>query len=444
MPARKTPEDYHNLAADRGLVWLGETPPGSQRPTTWRCLAAQHVFERTYNLVTALKGCPLCSGRVRKTPEDYHTLARAHGLTWLGPAVNTTREETRWRCGAGHVFAARYTTLQQGSACPHCAGRASKTFSDFAALARAQGLTWLGRRARATREKTSWRCAQGHRFSASFNGVQAGHGCPVCAGNAPLTDADYRRAGRAHGLTWLGPRPKRARLPARWRCRRGHLWVAPLSTVLRGKGCPACRPPRRTTADYRALARSRGLTWVGPLPATVQDKTQWRCKHGHVFSTRYALIRRGTGCPRCSGHGARTALDYRELARARGLTWLGPEVRQTNHKTTWQCRKQHRFSAGYNTVQGGHGCPVCAGNAPKAARDYRALARSRKFKWIGPELPRAVSVKTTWECSLGHRWQQRYNTIQQGSGCPACARYDPAESARTVRRRARDRSAKAE
>jgi hypothetical protein len=55
-----------------------------------------------------------------------------------------------------------------------------------------------------------------------------------------------------------------------------------------------------------------------------------------------------------------------------------------------------------------------------------------------------VAVKTTWECSLGHRWQQRYNTIQQGSGCPECARYDPAESSRAVRRRARELWAKTE
>lgn len=436
MPARKTPEDYHQLAAARGLVWLGKAAPGTQRPTTWRCRDRHHVFARTYNRILTLRGCPLCSGRVRKTPDDYAALARLHGLTWLGPEVDTTRERTQWRCAAGHVFESRYSSIQQGSGCPRCSGKAAHTAADFHVLARARRLTWLGSEPVPTRIKTTWRCPRGHAFAATFNSVQSGHGCPQCAGNARRSAADFRRVGRSQGLTWLGPLPEQVRLATRWKCAQGHVWSAPLSTVLRGHGCLACRAPRRSTAAYEALARRRRLTWLGPLPETVLGRTRWRCQAGHEFETRYALLQRGSGCPRCSGHGARTTDDYRDLARLRKLKWLGPEVASTGDKTQWQCRRQHRFWATYNSVRGGHGCAVCAGNARKVAADYHALARLRNFKWIGSALPRAVSVKTTWACSLGHRWSARYNSIQQGSGCPTCARHGPAETAREVRRRA--------
>ncbi len=95
MPAAKTPEDYHALAAARGLEWLGTTPPGTLRPTTWRCRAEGHVFARTYNRIQAIQRCPHCVGRVRKAPADYHRLAQAHHLTWLGPDVATTRAATQ-------------------------------------------------------------------------------------------------------------------------------------------------------------------------------------------------------------------------------------------------------------------------------------------------------------------------------------------------------------
>ncbi len=420
MPARKQPEDYRDLATARGLIWRDKVAPGTRNLTPWRCRAEGHVFERTYNLVQALKGCPICSGRLRKTPADYHALAEERGMRWLGPKVSTTNDLTEWQCVQGHRFTSRYTSLQQGFGCAICSNRVRKSARDYRALARAHRLTWLEKRPPLTRQKTLWRCAQGHRFTATYNTLQQGHGCPTCAGNRPPTAADFRRAGQLHDLVWLGPLVANRRAKSRWRCANGHVWETALNTVADGQGCPRCRPPRRDDSDYRALARRRGLTWLGPLPATVTEKTKWRCAQGHTFATRYDLIRRGSGCPQCAGHLRKTDADYRAMGRERKLTWLGPSVARTAQKTRWRCRRGHVFAAPYNTLRAGHGCPTCAGNARKTAADYRALARARKLRWIGPEVPRSVSLKSLWACSLGHRWATRYNSIQQGSGCPEC------------------------
>lgn len=420
MPSAKRPPDYRNLAAARGLVWLGKVAPGTRHLTPWRCRAQGHVFERTYNLVQALKGCPICSGRVRKTPADYHALAKERGMRWIGTAAPTTNDLTDWQCAQGHRFTSRYTSLQQGVGCAICSSRVRKTAEDYQALARARRLSWLAKRAPMTRHKTAWSCAHGHRFTASYNTIQQGHGCPTCAGNRPPTAAAFRRAGKTHNLVWLGPLVTRRSARTRWRCVNGHIWETCLSTVANSQGCPRCRPPRRGAADYRVLAERHRLTWLGPLPDTVTQKTQWQCTQGHTFSTRYDLIRRGSGCPVCAGHLRKTDADYRAMARTRKLTWLGPAVRRTAQKTRWRCRRGHVFASPYNTLREGHGCPTCAGNARKTAADYRALARARKLRWIGPEAPRSVGSKSVWECSLGHRWATRYNSIQQGSGCPEC------------------------
>lgn len=196
MPAAKHSEDHHRLAASRGLERLGDTPPGNQRLTTWRCLAAGHVFERTHNLIQAIQRCPHCAGRVRKTAADYHALAATRGWTWLGPAVTTSRASTRWRCAAGHVLAMRYSNVQQGTGCPACSGRARKTAADYRALARAQGLRWQGKRGVSTQTKTTWQCAARHGFRASYNSVQAGHGCPTCASQTPRARMGRPGSGR--------------------------------------------------------------------------------------------------------------------------------------------------------------------------------------------------------------------------------------------------------
>lgn len=321
MPAAKHSEDYHRLAAARGLEWLGDSPPGTQRLTTWRCKTAGHVFERTYNLIQAIERCPHCVGRVRKTAADYHALAATRGWTWLGPAVTTSRAKTRWRCAAGHVVSARYSTVQQGIGCPACSGRARKSVVDYRALGREHGLRWKGHQALPTAQKTSWQCAAGHAFRASYNSVQAGHGCPRCAGSLPRAAADYRRIGREYGLTWLGPLPPRTSVPTRWRCKAGHVWTTRLNTVARGHRCPHCTGyAPKTAADYRALARERKSRWLGPmLPATTKIKTRWGCSLGHRWSQTYSVLQQGSGCPICARPGPislRTATKRLQRAAA--------------------------------------------------------------------------------------------------------------------------------
>jgi hypothetical protein len=76
MPARKLPADYHVLAEARGLTWLGPEVSNGRIKTWWEC-SDGHRWETTYNLIQSGYGCPYCSGHARKTPEDYHAGAYA-------------------------------------------------------------------------------------------------------------------------------------------------------------------------------------------------------------------------------------------------------------------------------------------------------------------------------------------------------------------------------
>ena len=350
MPAAKTSTDYHRLAAARGLDWLGQTPPGTQRLTAWRCRAAGHVFERSYNHLQSIQRCPECVGRIRKTPSDYRALAATRGWTWLGPAVTSSRATTRWRCAAGHVVSARYSNVQQGTGCPACSGRARKTAADFRALGRQKGLRWLGQRALPTALKTRWRCAAGHGFRASYNTVQAGHACPACAGRLPRVAADYRRIGREHGLTWLGPLPPLTSVPTRWRCQAGHVWTTRLDTVRRGHRCPHCSGHApKTAADYRALARARRYRWRGQtLPPNTATKTLWECSLGHRWSQRYSALQQGSGCPTCARRGRaglKAAIQRLQRAAAQAKRRMRVARREKDEAARWDAHGAERRTA---------------------------------------------------------------------------------------------------
>ena len=178
-------------------------------------------------------------------------------------------------------------------------------------------------------------------------------------------------------------------------------------------------PPRRTPADYRALAEARGLRWLGPEVAGTRAKTTWTCPQGHEWRTTYASVRAGSGCPICAGNAPKTPEDYVALAERRGFRWLGPVVPNNCTPTGWQCPRGHQWQTPYASVRSGTNCPICVGNRRKTPDDYRALAESRGLRWIGPEVG-DVFTPTGWECRQGHRWQTAYQNIRRAGSCPAC------------------------
>jgi len=151
-----------------------------------------------------------------------------------------------------------------------------------------------------------------------------------------------------------------------WRCSQGHEWPAAYNRIQQGTGCPVCV---KVSADgHRQLAQESGFEWLGTeLPPTAMDKTSWRCSQGHEWPAAYNRIQQGTGCPECA--------DQRRIGRS---------------------------------------------NKRKEPKDYKALAEMRGFEWLGTELPPTTKDKTSWCCSQGHEWTAAYNSIQQGSGCPEC------------------------
>ncbi len=204
-------------------------------------------------------------------------------------------------------------------------------------------------------------CAQGHQRQAGYDNIRRGKGCPICAGTVPKTPADYHALAEERGFRWLGPQVPNVQAKTNWECAKGHQWQTSYHPIRRGTGCPVCagKAPK-TPADYYALAEERGFRWLGPEVPSVQSKTNWECAKGHRWQARYTHIRRGTGCPACAGVLPKTADDYHALAKKRSFRWLGPQVSTVQAKTNWQCEKGHQWQARYNNLRRGTGCPICA------------------------------------------------------------------------------------
>lgn len=188
--ATKLERDYHALAQLNGFEWIGvELPFSTHTPTLWECNNG-HVWETSYFSIQSGYGCHYCSGNARKSENDYHALARERGFQWIGDLLpKNVKEKTTWQCSQAHIWKQNWSTIQRGNGCPFC-GVVTKAESnrlkakDYHALALKKGILWVGGKVpKSVHLKTAWGCGEGHFWETSYQSIKYSYyGCPTCRG----------------------------------------------------------------------------------------------------------------------------------------------------------------------------------------------------------------------------------------------------------------------
>lgn len=255
------------------------------------------------------------------------------------------------------------------------------------------------------------------------------------------TPIDYENLAKRKGFVWIGPYVKRVKEKTTWKCNNGHFWETTFDTLSgkRGRGCPRCGEERGANArrkkpeDYHDIAQLKGARWLGPEVTSIRKKTSWMCHKGHVYRTTYSTVYKGegNGCIFCANEATgdskrHSSYMYKMLASRKGIYWLGPEVSDSTLDTLWMCAKGHRWKTCYRNLYTGAGCPECGKvlNVVNSYRtltaiDYHLLARKREFFWVGP-FPNNGNTSTEWACEKGHLWKAPFFNIHAGRGCPLC------------------------
>jgi hypothetical protein len=177
------PADYHELAHERGILWVDDSPvPNIRTQTRWR---DESGFEWMASFTAVRES--LSMGQL--VAVDYAELAAEKSATWLGPEVATNRSKTWWQCRCGRRFEATYNRMQQGlGLCLPCTRghlRQVQGYGEaqYVALGRENGVEWIGEVVpRNAKTKTRWRCSCGREWSTSYDSLQKNSGkCRKCA-----------------------------------------------------------------------------------------------------------------------------------------------------------------------------------------------------------------------------------------------------------------------
>jgi hypothetical protein len=278
---------------------------------------------------------------------------------------------------------------------------------------------------------TLFRCSKGHEWSAQPRYIiNAGWGCPHCAGNVKLTKADIEKRLECRGIRLLGDQLG-LRNRATFACDFGHQWKAEINTVLNHRsGCPHCAKNAKLDADIiNERLKSRGIQMIGPYQGT-KNRSIFRCQKGHEWEVGLASVLGGNSCPTCNIESQRyTTQEFIELAKAaHGDKYDYSKVDYLNAKTKVEiiCRKHGAFlQLPLNHIKGRkNGCKECVFDALRLTTEEfiekSKLRHGDKYDYSRAQY-KTNHDKVELICKEhGSFWQMPMNHIKE-TGCPGCA-----------------------
>lgn len=236
-----------------------------------------------------------------------------------------------WKCKDGHEWQASIANRLKERGCPFCANkRVLSGYNDLATTHPILVLEWNYERngsivptllTAGSNKTVWWKCKEGHEWQTSPISRQT-NGCPVCAGQKVLAGFnDFASQQPSLMKEWnyeknptLQPYmvSKNSGKKAWWKCKKGHEWMATISSRVKGNGCPICAN-KVILQGYNDLASTHPellMEWdyerntlMSPTSVTggSNKKIWWICNKGHHWQAFIFNRTKGHGCPYCSG-----------------------------------------------------------------------------------------------------------------------------------------------
>lgn len=178
---------------------------------------------------------------------------------------------------------------------------------------------------------------------------------------------DAQSIARERGGACLSTEYVNAKSLMEWICAEGHRWTGSYNHVKSGRWCAQCRSEKQAKlrsskiiAEARLVAESHGGKCLSMNCNTAKSKLSWRCSEGHEWTAQAAsVLRQGTWCPVCAGNQKLTLSQMQETAHRRGGFCLSASYINTDTNYRWQCNLGHQWDATFNKIKSGQWCPIC-------------------------------------------------------------------------------------
>lgn len=266
--------------------------------------------------------------------------------------------------------------------------------------------------------------------------LNSNSGCPVCSGKLPLNEVEIKSRLAGRNLDLVDGTYDHKSRNAKWRClvdERHTDWTTSVKSILYQKtGCPVCAGNIPLTEEV-VIERlfNRPIELVQGTLNGARANAYWRClkiAEHPMWQASPGSVLGGSNCPACTGHERITASVIQRKIQNRNVTLLSEEVASSIEFATWGCKTDtsHKsWSATVSSVLGGSGCPECAGNAKLTGEIINERLAGRAIR-IDESSFKSSGQHARWLCLAGRShpvWSANVSSVLQGVGCPSCAEY---------------------
>lgn len=202
-----------------------------------------------------------------------------------------------------------------------------------------------------------------------------------------------------------------------WECEKKHQWTASYNSIQQGYWCLRCSNDSiEDCQNYAKQKQGRCLSVI----YKPKEKLVWQCKKGHQWEAKWNWIKnQKSWCVECLGLKKKTIEDCQALASKKQGKCLSVNIKNNKHFLLWECKEGHRWNAKYNVIQRGHWCPACAKCKKHTIEDCQKSAQEKNGKCLSDIYVNA-RTKMKWECSKGHQWDAVYSSVCIGQWCLKC------------------------
>jgi len=273
--------------------------------------------------------------------------------------------------------------------------------------------------------KLKWKCSCGYEWEAVPDSIRNGTWCPKCANNIRLTIEEMQDLAKKNNGECLSKFYINNTTKLKWKCKKGHTWRAVPDSIRNGTWCPKCANNVKLTVDeVKEIAKRRGFKWISGEYFNNKTKLKWECNKGHQWSASTSSINGGFGCPECAGLVKGTIEEMQELAKRHNGKCLSKTYINSLTKLEWECQKGHRWYAVPSSVKRGHWCRRCYGLKQRnTIENMQELAKSHNGECLSKEYVNNIS-KLKWRCKRSHEWLDTPTHIMQGRWCSICRKMD--------------------
>lgn len=147
-----------------------------------------------------------------------------------------------------------------------------------------------------------------------------------------------------------------------------HEWSANWNNLLSGKGCPKCKNRLKLSISEiktRLLDINPSIEILSKKYINNYTKLDCKCHEcGHLWSASWATLGKGIGCPSCAGNAKYTLDQLKKLFKDSNLNIeiVSKNYKNSNEKMDFKCLVCGcEWSTSVSSIINGHtGCPDCA------------------------------------------------------------------------------------